>query len=130
MGVTVSSAICKILLIEDNKETQLLIKVILREFYTIDIVSDYDNSIKSLIENEYGLVILDINLMGNKEGIKILEYLKANQKLMKLPVIIITAYEFSDDEKQYLFENSDLYISKPFDRDLLLKSVNKMCLNI
>jgi two-component system, OmpR family, alkaline phosphatase synthesis response regulator PhoP len=115
----------KILLIEDNKETQLLIKVLLRDFYSIDVSSDLNNSVKLLAEQIYLLVLLDINLMGAKDGIKILEFIRGNEGTANLPVIIMTAYELSDDEKKYLTNNSNAFLAKPFDKELLFQSVRK-----
>ena len=115
----------KILLVEDNKETQLLIKVMLREFYKVDLADSIENSLKLLNENDYQLVLLDINLAGSKDGIKILQNIRGENKTKHLPVIIVTAYDFIEDEKNYLIENSNDFITKPFDKDLLLKSVQK-----
>ena len=113
----------KILVVEDNKETQLLIKVMLREFYSIDLSANVESSIKLLDENEYQLVLLDINLSGSKDGIKILQHIRGNNKTENLPVIIITAYDYLEEEKKYLLENSSDFISKPFEKESLLKSV-------
>lgn len=113
----------KILLIEDNKETQLLIKVLLRDFYTLDISGDFAGSLKLLNEQKYSMVLLDINLMGNKDGIKILEFIRGNSMTSNLPVIIITAYEFSENEKKFLTDNSSAFITKPFEKESLLKTV-------
>ena len=118
-----SPASGKILVVEDNKETQLLIKVMLREFYSIDLSANVESSIKLLDENEYQLVLLDINLSGSKDGIKILQHIRGNNKTENLPVIIITAYDYLEEEKKYLLENSSDFISKPFEKESLLKSV-------
>ena len=118
-----SPASGKILVVEDNKETQLLIKVMLREFYSIDLSANVENSLKLLDENEYQLVLLDINLSGSKDGIKILQHIRGNYKTQNLPVIIITAYDYLEEEKKYLLENSSDFISKPFEKESLLKSV-------
>ena len=118
-----SPASGKILVVEDNKETQLLIKVMFREFYSIDLSANVENSLKLLDENEYQLVLLDINLSGSKDGIKILQHIRGNNKTENLPVIIITAYDYLEEEKKYLLENSSDFISKPFEKESLLKSV-------
>lgn len=115
----------RILLIEDNKETQLLIKVLLRNYYKLDIAGDSDNSVKLLNENEYSLILLDINLSKNKEGITILEHIRSGKSKKDLPVIVITAYDLSDDENQFLSENTNALITKPFDNDYLINAVRE-----
>ena len=114
-----------ILVVEDNKETQLLIKVMLREFYSIDLSDNIESSIKLLDDNDYQLVLLDINLTGSKDGIKILQHIRSTNKIQNLPVIIITAYDYLEEEKKYLLDNSSDFITKPFEKESLLKSVEK-----
>ncbi len=125
MGDSLSIESGKILLVEDNKETQLLIKVMLREFYKIDLAASIENSLNLLEENDYQLVLLDINLAGSKDGIKILQNIRGKNKTKYLPVIIVTAYDFLEDEKKYLIENSSDFITKPFGKESLLNSVQR-----
>lgn len=115
----------RILLIEDNRETQLLIKVLLRNYYSLDISGEYENSIKLLDKNNYMLVLLDINLSGSKDGIKILQHIKQLHN-SDISVIIISAYDFTEEEKKYLVQNSNDFITKPFEKELLLNSIKKI----
>ena len=63
----------RILIIEDNIESQLILKVYLRELYSIDIAEDAEGGVAFLKKNSYDLLLLDINLPGKLEKIKMSE---------------------------------------------------------
>jgi CheY-like chemotaxis protein len=52
----------KLLVVEDNRETQLIIKVALRNNYDLQAVTNVNDAISSLSKNEIDLVLLDLNL--------------------------------------------------------------------
>ena len=58
----------KVLIVEDNTETQLILKIYLRDYYDIDTVQNAEEALKYLGKNIYYLIILDINLPGEMDG--------------------------------------------------------------
>jgi CheY-like chemotaxis protein len=119
----------KILVVEDNSETQLIIKVNLREHYDVQIRDNAVEAISLVNNNNFDLVLLDINLRGEFDGKEVLKKLKENISLHKIPVIIITAYDLAEEERNYLEKVCCDYIEKPLDKDKLLKSIRK-CIRI
>jgi CheY-like chemotaxis protein len=119
----------KILVVEDNSETQLIIKVNLREHYDIEIRDNAVEATSLLSNNSFDLVLLDINLRGEFDGREVLKKLKENNELSKIPVIIITAYDLPEEERNYLEKVCCDYIEKPLEKEKLLKSVHKCIRN-
>lgn len=115
----------RILVVEDNTETQLIIKVNLREFYDVDIRDNAVEAISLVKNNNFDLVLLDINLRGEFDGKYVLNQILADNKLSKIPVIIITAYDLIDEERDYLEKVCCDYLEKPLGKDKLLKSIKK-----
>lgn len=113
----------KILIVEDNSETQLIIKVILRDFYDVEITDNADSAIDLIKTKNFDLVLLDINLKGEKNGKDVLNKVRNDLNLTELPVIVITAYDFPGDEKKYLISLSCDYLEKPLDKNVLLNSI-------
>jgi len=89
----------KILVVEDNTETQLIIKVNLRDIYDVEITDNIDDAISLINNNNFDLVLLDINLGNSDDGRDVLNMIKKEPDYSNLPVIIITAYDIDDDEK-------------------------------
>ena len=66
----------KILVVEDNAETQLIIKVNLRAIYDVELTDNADDAIKLIKSNNFDLVLLDINLGNNDDGKDVLNMMK------------------------------------------------------
>ena len=117
----------KLLIVEDNSETQLIIKVILRDFYDFQITDNADGAIELIKNNSFDLILLDINLAGEKGGKDVLQKIRGELNLSNLPVIIITAYDLSGSERNHLESLSNDYIEKPIVKTRLLTAI-KNCL--
>ncbi len=118
----------KILVVEDNTETQLIIKVNLRDVYDVEITDNIDDAISLIKNNNFDLVLLDINLGNSDDGSDVLNMIKKEPDYSNLPVIIITAYDIDDDEKDLLMKLSCDYLEKPLDKKVLLNSIGS-CLS-
>lgn len=118
----------KILVVEDNTETQLIIKVNLRDIYDVEITDNIDDAISLINNNNFDLVLLDINLGNSDDGRDVLNMIKKEPDYSNLPVIIITAYDIDDDEKDLLMKLSCDYLEKPLDKKVLLNSIGS-CLS-
>jgi len=116
----------KLLVVEDNRETQLLIKVALRDGFDLQVVSNASDAISLLMNNNFDLVLLDLNLDGKDDGKTILREIREEMKNLKLPVIIATAYDLKPEDEKFYHENANGFIPKPFDKITLINSVNKM----
>jgi len=116
----------KLLVVEDNRETQLIIKVALRNNYDLQAVTNVTDAISSLSKNEIDLVLLDLNLGGKEDGRIILSEIRDKMKNDKLPVIIVTAYDLKPDDEKFYLENANGLITKPFDKKDLLGIINKV----
>ncbi len=113
----------KILVVEDNTETQLIIKVNLRDVYDVELTDNIDDAISLIKNNNFDLVLLDINLGNSDDGRDVLNMIKKEPDYSNLPVIIITAYDIDDDEKDLLMKLSCDYLEKPLDKEVLLNSI-------
>jgi len=115
-----------ILMIEDDKEMVTLGKLILeREGYTVSYAYNGEDGLKFIAENKdsIDLLLLDI-MLPNIYGWEILEQVKADESTRHIPVIMLTARHYLEDEgetSQYAELFSD-YVVKPFVvRELLNK---------
>ncbi len=114
----------KILIIEDNFETQLVFKIYLREFYEVEVSDNAETGLELIKNNRFDLLLLDINLPGKLDGNDVLRIVKHELK-SKLPVIVITAYAMKGDKENFLANGADCYIAKPVEKSLLLEKVKE-----
>jgi len=118
----------KLLVVEDNRETQLLIKVALRNDFNIQIVNSASDAISLLSKNHFDLVLLDLNLNGQGDGKSILKNIREQMQNSKLPVIVTTAYDLNIDDKNFFDQNANGFVQKPFDKKDLLNSIQHILL--
>ncbi|MCW9096909.1 MAG: response regulator, partial [Ignavibacteriaceae bacterium] len=113
----------KLLVVEDNRETQLIIKVTLRDKYDLQVVGNATDAISLLLKNNFDLVLLDLNLDGQDDGKNILTEIREEMRNFDLPVIIATAYDLKPEDEEFYNQNANGFIPKPFDKKTLLESV-------
>jgi CheY-like chemotaxis protein len=115
----------RVLIIEDNIESQLILKVYLRELYSIDIADNAEGGFGFLQNYYYDLLLLDINLPGNLNGEDVLSKIRNDNVLKNLPVIVITAYALKGDKQKFINQGANDYLSKPVEKSALRELVAK-----
>jgi cellulose synthase/poly-beta-1,6-N-acetylglucosamine synthase-like glycosyltransferase/DNA-binding response OmpR family regulator len=112
-----SPEIYSILLVEDEAITALDIKSRLEHggYNVVDIVDNAEDAIKSAKKYLPHLVLLDINLKGEKSGVDVAEEIN----LLNIPVVFLTAQTDEKTINKAIGKAPYGYITKPFDeRDL------------
>ena len=115
----------KILIVDDEEDLTTLVKMNLENtgLYEVDVAHDGKAGMAKIKKDKPDLVILDL-MMPEKSGFQVLKEVreKKHQKQWR-PIILLTAkHAFQDMRKGYDLE-ADHYITKPFDMDTLLRSI-------
>ncbi len=115
----------KILYVEDDYNCQLLVKILLRDKFLVDIAKNLNDALSLIAINSYDLILLDINLGGGETGLDLLKSLKKNTKYETTPVIALTAYALKEERDAILKAGCIDHISKPFEKETLMNSIYK-----
>ncbi len=104
----------RILAVDDEEHILELIEynLIQRGFEVVKAGSG-NEALTILEEEEMDLVLLDI-MMDGMDGIEVLKRIRSNEKLKKMPVILLTAKSDEMDKVKGLESGADDYVSKPF----------------
>lgn len=116
----------RILVVEDNTETQLILKIYLRDSYEVDIVQTAIEGLKKIKKNKYALIILDINLPGELNGNDVIKAVKNDPDSVSVPILVVTAYALKGDREKYLAMGADGYLPKPVDKKDILKLAREL----
>ena len=124
-----------ILVIEDNEGDILLTKEAFEEsklITQIDVVKDGMAGIdyfKRILEDERislpELVLLDINL-PKKNGQEVLQFIKGNEILKQIPVIMLTTSSSDNDIINSYKNQANCYIMKPVDINAFMSVISKI----
>ncbi len=115
----------KRILIIDNDEdyTKLLSLQLSSKGYEVVISNHGEEGFKKVLTEQPDLILLDIK-MPEMDGFTFVRRMKANEKIRKIPVVILTGYETMRDLFQ--LEGVAGYFVKGHDMPLLLKSVENI----
>ena len=114
----------KILLVEDEvKIAQFILKGLREEGYAIDSAADGDEALTMIEVFEYDLVITDI-MMPKVDGIEFINNVRKQHKNM--PILILSAKTHIEDKIKGLDSGADDYLTKPFSFEELTARVRAL----
>jgi two-component system OmpR family response regulator len=114
-----------ILIIDDEKDICFLLSNILRQK---DMQTFYASSLTEASDiigsnTEFSFIFID-NHLPDGLGVEFIRQIK--QKCPCCKVIMITAHDTEADRRKATYEGADYFIGKPFSRESILKSIDKL----
>lgn len=114
--------IIKVLLVEDIKLNQLLMKIILDDFnFKYDIADNGKIAIEKLQTESYDIILMDLQ-MPEMDGYEATAYIRDIMNL-KIPIIALTADVTTADVEKCKAIGMNDYISKPLDERVLYTKI-------
>ena len=130
-----SSRAIEILLVEDNPGDVRLTLEAFKEGKVINNLTVVNDGVEALAylrrERQYAnatvpdLVLLDLNL-PKMDGRQVLEAIKSDDRLMTIPVIVLTTSGSQDDIARAYGHHANCYITKPVGLDQFLRVVQSI----
>lgn len=124
-----------ILLIEDNPGDVRLTIEALREAKVLNTLANVDDGVKAIAflrrQGIYGdakrpdLILLDLNL-PRKDGREVLEEIKKDPALKRIPVVILTSSKAEEDILRSYNLHANCYVTKPVDLNRFLDVVKSI----
>jgi chemotaxis family two-component system response regulator Rcp1 len=125
----------EILLVEDNPGDVRLTREALKEGKVLNHLSVVCDGVEALAflhkENEYAtrpspdIILLDLNL-PRMDGRELLARLKTDEKLKRIPVVILTTSKAEEDIIQTYNLHANCYITKPVDLNQFITVVKSI----
>lgn len=114
-----------VLIADDDKAIRQYLQQILKDKYEMLEAVNGADALK-LVQNKFpDLVISDIR-MEVMDGIELCRQIKKDQSINHIPVILLTGSHAAGVELQGVEGGADVYITKPFDKDILLAKVENL----
>ena len=114
----------KVLIIDDEADICYLLSTLLKqknlEAEYVNTLTDAAVALKKMIPE---IVFLD-NHLPDGLGMNFIEYIKNHYP--KIKIVMITAHDTVADRQKALNEGVDYFISKPFTRDMIYKTVEQL----
>lgn len=113
----------KILYIENDPASVILLKRILSNEFIFDSANTDKEAIKKVEENEYDLILMDINLNCDMNGEDLMRLFKRIPNTSKIPIFAVTTRAFGNEGERLLDEGFNGYFAKPYDTENLIKLI-------
>lgn len=113
----------RVLVVDDEPDVLLLCRVNL-EFAGHEVIDavDSESGMAAAVEQSPDLVILDI-MLPRKDGLAMLQELRADPRTADLPVVLLTAKTQGADQLTGFQSGADEYITKPFSPAVLINTI-------
>jgi signal transduction histidine kinase/DNA-binding response OmpR family regulator len=113
----------RLLIIEDEPDLRgYLAKLFTKDGYAVDAAADAATALTALEGNAPDLVITDVMLPG-QSGLELLAEIRQDEKLARLPVVVLTARADAETAIGAFAAGADDYVVKPFNSAELLARV-------
>jgi len=130
-----NSRTIEILLVEDNPGDARLTLEAFKEARVLNNINLVEDGVEALAylrrEGRYSdarqpdLILLDLNL-PRKDGREVLEEIKTDELLKKIPVVVLTTSAAEEDIARAYTRHANCYITKPVDLDQFLRVVHSI----
>ena len=112
----------RIFIVEDDFKIREELKILLEsEGYQVEALSSFQNVIQDIVNQEYDLLLLDINL-PNENGFMICKEVKKHKQT---PIIFVTSRNTEEDELNSILSGGDDFVTKPYNKYILLEKIRR-----
>jgi DNA-binding response OmpR family regulator len=104
----------KVLIVDDQPEIRLLLKVTLRDEFEVIEASDGASALAMLDVHHVRLMLLDVMMPGTLDGLNVLDIVRGNRQHRHVHVAMLTARGQIVDFDEAIARGADAYFTKPF----------------
>lgn len=112
-----------ILIAEDMDDNYLLYKIYLEKHYDLIRATNGEEAVSKYLECNPDIILMDI-------GMPVVDGYQATDAIRQLssdiPIVAVTAFAYDEDRRKVMSRGFNGYLSKPLNKDELLKMVHKM----
>jgi two-component system, cell cycle response regulator DivK len=115
----------RILVIEDQEDNRQIVRdLVTASGYELIEATTGEEGIEAAAREKPDLILMDIQLPGI-DGYEVTRRIKANPQLQKIPIVAVTSYALSGDDKKAFAAGCDGYVTKPYSPRLLLAKIRE-----
>lgn len=116
----------KILVVDDEEEIAFLIKRrLIKSGYEVLTASNGTSALLLAKKEQPDLIVLDV-MMPEPNGLDVCRALKQDPQFKSIRIILLSARDQLKDKEAGLKAGADLYVTKPFEPEELIKNVQTL----
>lgn len=104
----------KVLIVDDNADVRRLMRITLGRQYALLEAADGRSALQVMVHQHPHIVLLDIMMPGEMDGLQVLDRIKRDPELQHTVVAMLTARGQASDGVDARKRGADAYFIKPF----------------
>jgi two-component system cell cycle response regulator DivK len=115
----------RILVVDDHEDNRQILRVLLASAgYVMIEAQNGEAALAAALSERPDLILMDIQL-PDLDGYEVTRRIKSNPRSHDVPIIAVTSYALSDDERKALAAGCIAYVAKPYSPMQLLAKIKK-----
>lgn len=117
----------RLLIVDDSKLMRDMVAACLRPLGAVafELAGSGLEAIERLALAAFDLMVLDLN-MPDVGGLEVVEFVRSQDRLRTLPILIVTTRSDDDSRAQILGAGASSFLAKPFDPAEILEEVRRL----
>ena len=115
----------RILVVEDELNAREALGEVFASKHVVDLTADVGEAMAAIQAHVPDLVLTDIVLAGDRDGLELLRWVKHTHP--EVPVIVMTAYGSVSRAVQAMQDGAHDFLEKPLERERLRRSRRQDC---
>ena len=116
----------KVLLVDDEPNILVALEFLVKkEGYRVFKAQNGEQALAAMAAEQPNIVLLDV-MMPGMDGFELARKIRANDKYDHTRIIFLTAKGTQEDRFQGYATGGEVYITKPFDNDELINTINEV----
>ena len=116
----------KILVVDDHSDIRKLIRITIGNAYEVLEAEDGVAALQIIHHHQPSLVVLDIMMPGEMDGLQVLDAMRSDATLEHIKVIMVTARGQTKDYETGIKRGANAYLIKPFSPIQLVNSIKDL----
>lgn len=113
----------RILVVDDESDHRSILAYVLEKHYDVITAENGQDAVNKLNRAEPDLILADIK-MPNLNGYELAEYLRDHPRFNSIPLIFLSAMDYSNAIRAGYQKGASFYMTKPIDPSRLLRNLD------
>ncbi len=115
----------RLLVVEDDEDSQKFLNLFLKRSFDLQMSNSAETFYNMLEKHEFDLILMDVSLRGEKDGLQLTREIKALDKYKDIPVVALTAHAYQRDRAEAYKAGVNYFLTKPVKNELLLETLQE-----
>jgi len=113
----------KLLVVEDDEDSQKFLALYLKRSFDLEMCNSADTFYEKLENYEFDLILMDVSLRGEKDGLQLTREIKQIDKYKDIPIVALTAHAYQRDRTEAYKAGVNYFLTKPVKNEFLLETL-------